>query len=103
MSHTILLLQPTENIESRSWSDYETINDCLDGICKVYEEFLKKKTPSRQTITYDISTLFDFIDDLKDLSLLVLDNRSHTYVPRNKQFVKESIFKLMQARLDRQN
>ena len=87
------------------------------GICKVYEEYLKKKTPTRATITYDISNLFEFIDDLKDLSMLVLDNvifrkfrlkklffknflqQSFTYVPHNKQFVKESIFNLMNERI----
>ncbi|CAL2045070.1 hypothetical protein CAEBREN_17428 [Caenorhabditis brenneri] len=99
MSHTILLLQPTENIESRSWSDYESTNDCLEGICKVYEEYLKKKTPMKPSITYDITNLFEFIDDLKDLSMLVFDDMTNTYVPHNKQYVKESIFKLMDTKL----
>lgn len=84
----------------------------------MYEEYLKKKRPTRDTITYDISELFEFIDDLKDLSMLVYDQVSripvlhlstcvfqntHTYVPRNKQFVKESIFNLMQSRLSEHN
>uniref|UniRef100_A0A1I7U724 Enhancer of rudimentary homolog n=1 Tax=Caenorhabditis tropicalis TaxID=1561998 RepID=A0A1I7U724_9PELO len=103
MSHTILLLQPTDNIESRSWSDYESTNDCLEGICKVYEEYLKKRTPTEPSITYDISDLFEFIEDLKDLSMLVFDNTTYTYVPHNKQYVKESIYKLMNNRLRDRN
>ena len=31
MSHTILLVQASAKLESRTYSDYETINDCLDG------------------------------------------------------------------------
>ena len=31
MSHTILLVQATQKPESRTYSDYETVNDCLEG------------------------------------------------------------------------
>jgi hypothetical protein len=31
MSHTILLVQAGPKSESRTYSDYETVNDCLDG------------------------------------------------------------------------
>ena len=41
------------------------------GVCKMYEEHLKRMNPSSPSITYDISQLFDFIDDLADLSCLV--------------------------------
>lgn len=41
------------------------------GVCKIYEEHLKKQNPNTPAITYDISQLFDFIDQLSDLSCLV--------------------------------
>lgn len=44
----------------------------LTGVCKIYEEYLKRMNPNSPTITYDISQLFDFIDQLADLSCLVL-------------------------------
>lgn len=37
----------------------------------MYEEHLKRMNPNSPSITYDISQLFDFIDDLADLSCLV--------------------------------
>lgn len=43
----------------------------LLGVCKMYEEHLKRMNPNSPSITYDISQLFDFIDDLADLSCLV--------------------------------
>jgi hypothetical protein len=36
MSHTILLVQATAKPESRTYSDYETVNDCLDGKIKAF-------------------------------------------------------------------
>ena len=44
----------------------ESVNKCLEGVCKIYEEHLKQPLYPN-----DISQLFDFIDDLADLSCLV--------------------------------
>lgn len=103
-SHTILLVQPTKRPEGRTYADYESVNECMEGetqrstlesqtvaliralmllnvavivfvfssgVCKMYEEHLKRMNPNSPSITYDISQLFDFIDDLADLSCLV--------------------------------
>ncbi len=41
------------------------------GLSKIFEEHLKRLNPGQAQITYDISQLFDFIDQLTDLSCLV--------------------------------
>lgn len=61
MSHTILLVQPSR-AETRTYHDYESVDECMEGVCKIYEEHLKSKNPTIPTITYDIGKLFDFID-----------------------------------------
>lgn len=66
-SHTILLVQPGPRPETRTYSDYESVNDCMEGVCKIYEEHLKRRNPNTPTITYDISQLFDFIDQVSNL------------------------------------
>lgn len=30
-SHTILLIQPGNKPETRTYSDYESVNDCMEG------------------------------------------------------------------------
>lgn len=65
MSHTILLVQPGARPETRTYSDYESVNECMEGVCKIYEEHLKRRNPNTPTITYDISQLFDFLDQVK--------------------------------------
>lgn len=64
MSHTILLVQPGTRPETRTYSDYESVNECMEGVCKIYEEHLKRRNPNTPTITYDISQLFDFLDQV---------------------------------------
>lgn len=93
--HTILLIQPTRAHETRTYTDYETLDECLEGylvggelctravlyrrflrsflsgICKIYEEHLRQLHPSSPSITYDISELFKFVDSLHDLICLM--------------------------------
>ncbi len=70
-------------------------NDRILGVCKMYEEHLKRLNPNSPSITYDISHLFDFIDQLTDLSCLVLDKNSLQYMPHNKDWIKEKIYVLL--------
>ncbi|XP_026526908.1 enhancer of rudimentary homolog [Notechis scutatus] len=95
MSHTILLVQPTKRPEGRTYADYESVNECMEGVCKMYEEHLKRMNPNSPSITYDISQLFDFIDDLADLSCLVYRCDTQTYQPYNKDWIKEKIYVLL--------
>ena len=64
MAHTILLLQANAKPDGRTYSDYESVNECMEGVCKIYEEHLKATNPNLPSITYDISQLFDFIDQV---------------------------------------
>ena len=95
MSHTILLVQPGQKPETRTYSDYESVNECMEGVCKMFEEHLKRQNPNIPSITYDISQLFDFIDQLADLSCLVYQRSSNTYAPYNKDWIKEKIYILL--------
>ncbi|KAL7063560.1 hypothetical protein AAHC03_01122 [Spirometra sp. Aus1] len=96
MGHTILLVQSAaKKPDTRAWTDYETVNQCLEGVCKIYEEQLKRQNPSAPTITYDISQLFEFIDALADLSCLEFHEDTATYVPHTKHWIKENIYLLL--------
>ena len=68
---------------------------CFPGICKVFEEHLKKRHPTSPSITYDISELFEFIDQIADLSCLVFQKQTGQYKPHNKEWIKQEIFQLL--------
>ena len=95
MSHTILLVQPTRKLEARSYGDFESMNEALEGLCRIYEEQLKRENPHQQTITYDISQLFDYIDGLTDLSVLVYDKTQSGYSPYNKEWIKDKLYGML--------
>ncbi|RWS02732.1 enhancer of rudimentary-like protein [Dinothrombium tinctorium] len=73
----------------------QSIGDRRAGVCHIYEEHLKKQNPNTASITYDISQLFDFIDNLKDLSCLVYQRNTNTYAPYAKDWIKEKIYILL--------
>ena len=91
MAHTILLVQPSRSPESRTYSDYESLTEMLEGICRIYEEHLNRNHPKQPSITYDISQPFDFIDQFTDLSCLVYDMKKGAYGPHTKDWIKEKI------------
>lgn len=95
MAHTILLVQANSQMETRTYSDFESVNECMEGVCKIFEEHLKRKNPNTPTITYDISQLFDFLDQLVDISCLVYQKSTNTYAPYNKEWIKEKIYILL--------
>ena len=93
-SHTIVLIQYNLQSSSRTYLDYEGLPRALDGacslpaaatrdpnlnrrrylcaaICGLYEKELKTLNPQIRDITYDIADLYNYLDQLHDLSCLV--------------------------------
>lgn len=89
-NHTILLLQTSSSPDTRTWSDYESEDYCMEAVCKIYEEHLKR-THHGKSLSYDIHELFAFLDCLGDLSCLVLDPRTQVYLPRSRDWIKDMV------------
>eukprot|EP01061_Rhynchopus_euleeides_P006266 TRINITY_DN15338_c0_g1_i1.p1 TRINITY_DN15338_c0_g1~~TRINITY_DN15338_c0_g1_i1.p1 ORF type:complete len:117 (+),score=40.28 TRINITY_DN15338_c0_g1_i1:50-352(+) len=92
MSHTILLCQPSSQHSSRIYSDYETAEEALDGVCKMFEARLKQENPGATDLQYDVADLMDFIDSLTDISLMVFDQNTKLYRPFGKDWVKNKVY-----------
>ena len=69
--HTILLMQFTNDDSSRTFLDYEDISKCVDGLCQLYEQKLKVQHPDKACETYDVSELFSYLDELRDIGAMV--------------------------------
>ena len=89
--HTIVLLQYNSSPTSRTFLDYETVSSAMDGVCGVYERELKALNPGVANMTYDISDLFTYLDQLASVSLLVHQEAIQGYLPRDKEWIKRQI------------
>nr|XP_010905039.1 enhancer of rudimentary homolog isoform X1 [Elaeis guineensis] len=90
--HTIVLMQTSQNRATRTFMDYNSISQAMDGICGLYERKLKDLNPTIGNITYDITDLYNFIDGLTDLSALVYDHSIQAFLPYDRQWIKQRIF-----------
>ncbi|XP_072976915.1 enhancer of rudimentary homolog [Typha angustifolia] len=90
--HTIILMQASQNRSSRTFMDYNSISQSMDGICGLYERKLKDINPTIRNITYDITDLYNFIDGLVDLSALVYDHSIQAFLPYDRQWIKQRMF-----------
>ena len=91
--HTLLLLQFTNDLSSKTFLDYDDIGKCVDGVCQLYEQYLKIKNPGQQEdVTYDASELFAYIDSLKDVGCLIYNFNLKAYEPKSRDWLKQQVY-----------
>ena len=91
-SHTIVLLQTAPSATSRTYFDFDSKAKALDFIIKMFEDRLKAMTPDAPKITYDVMDLFRYLDNLVDVSALVLDTATKSYTPLDKEGLRSDIY-----------
>ncbi|XP_076895694.1 enhancer of rudimentary homolog [Bidens hawaiensis] len=90
--HTIILMQASQNRATRTFMDYESISQAMDGICAIYERKIKNLNPVMRNITYDIQDLYNYIDGLADMSALVYDHSIQAYLPNDREWIQTKMF-----------
>lgn len=90
--HTIILLQATTSRSGRTFLDYDSTSEAMDGICGLFEKRLRDVNPTLRNITYDITDLYKFIDSLADISALVFDPTINAYTPYDREWLKNRAF-----------
>ena len=76
---------------TRSWDDHANIASALNAFISIYEKQLKALNPNLKTLTYSAADLHAYIDELSDLSVLVLDPQTKQYAPHGKEYIKNAI------------
>ncbi|KAJ9458879.1 Protein enhancer of rudimentary [Diplonema papillatum] len=92
MSHTILLCQPTPQKSSRIYSDYESLDEAMSGVCQMYETRLKQENPKAADIQYDVADLLHFVGTLTDMSVLIFDVTTKVYKPFGRDWIKNQVY-----------
>ncbi|KAK6055970.1 enhancer of rudimentary [Cooperia oncophora] len=103
MVHTILLIQPTVRPDSRTWSDYESTTDCLEGTAHTLTRNFSKSRIRQWPASHMTSLIYMSLSiSSRTLAVLILNTETCQYVPHNKDWIKEKIFVMLrtQARND---
>ncbi|KAG8293839.1 hypothetical protein J6590_007505 [Homalodisca vitripennis] len=59
-------------IESRIYSDFESVTDCCKGILQIYEDYLARLHNTEAKINYGAANALRFVNDVTDISCLVI-------------------------------
>lgn len=98
MTHTVLLVQPSANKWSRTYYDYESVKELVDGVCQLYEQQLRQVNPNaRGEIQYDVTDLFNYVDQVPDMSCLVYDSNMRAYRPHDKSWIRDTCLKHLRS------
>lgn len=89
--HTLLLKQETAASSSKTWADYGSVNEAVDGFIAAYEAKLRNLNPGQKTLTYSVADLQQYVDSMHDVSLMVSDANTKQYAPRGKAFLKSQL------------
>ncbi|TPX49432.1 hypothetical protein SeMB42_g01570 [Synchytrium endobioticum] len=86
--HTVLLVQRT-NKQSRTYFDYESVPQMIEGIRMTFEHELSVQNPRMTQITYQLQDLMTFIDQYSEIGALVLDSNTQAYIPHPREWIKQ--------------
>jgi hypothetical protein len=93
--HTIVLIQQQQDLNTRTYTDHESVADAVRSIVGLYESYLRAKKP-HGALTYDTKELFQYLDSYHDLSILAFDRNTKAYQPYDRTWIKNSIYQQLQ-------
>ena len=98
-THIIVLVQFSENINSRTYLDFDFLSQALDGVCQLYERECKLCITSQSSkLTYSLDELLNYIDSLHDICFLCeivsatrRTSKGASYVARGKPWIQNKL------------
>ncbi len=88
-NHTFVMMQPTGAPASRTFYEYVSPGKAVEAIVQMFEARLKELNPNKPAIDYTSKDLKHYIDNLPFVGVLVFDQRSATYIPHDRAWIKE--------------
>ena len=86
-------MQLSTDDATRTYLDYEGMQQAVDGICNMFEQKLKLQNPDSEALQYDVSQIFEFLDKMRDLGVLIYNVNINAYEPKGKAWLKEHIYR----------
>lgn len=65
MVQTILIFQSAEHPRLRSSREFNSLTECLEFVCEVYERYISRQNDNAKIVSYTIDHLFAFLDKVK--------------------------------------
>ena len=88
-----MLVQTPNN---KVYETFGSLSAAIQHLMDMYEKKLGEMNPGEKNITYDISDFFTFLDQFKDVTAMVLDDRTSLYEGMSKGELKKAVVAVLQ-------
>lgn len=99
VAKVLLLMQPKGDMESRTYQEFNSLDKCLDYVLKIFEDTLRSRYESGDNFTYDLSDLYEYIDELSQILCLIYSDDARNYTPHDKNWVKSKLYSHLTTQL----
>lgn len=99
----LLLVQQRLDQDSKRYQEFLSLEKCLDYLLKLFEDKLRSQLQEKDNFTYDLSDLYEFLDDLPQISCLIYSDEMRNYTPHDKNWVKSKIYSHLTTQLSQLN
>ena len=96
-------MQHTADSESRRYQEFQSLDSCLDHVLKVFEDKLRIRLQEKDNFTYDLSDLYEYIDELPHIVCLIYSEEFRNYTPHDKSWVKSKLYTHLTTQLSEIN
>lgn len=91
MVHTIIFLQTEAKATTRTFCDFESVEEAMAGLYAIYKDW-KGSQDVKQANISEVLQLYGFLDRLFDASAFVYQQATKSYVPHPKSWLKENLY-----------
>ncbi|XP_037957764.1 enhancer of rudimentary homolog [Teleopsis dalmanni] len=71
--------------------EYDTIDGLVEGICDMYECEFIDNNPTYEALVYEMEVLFNFVDNLREILVLKLNETTNLYWTHGRDWIKTQI------------
>ncbi|GJD08012.1 Enhancer of rudimentary [Galdieria sulphuraria] len=97
----LILVQWNRNKSSKTFYEYSSLEEALQGICSWYENHLRQVQPHLARIRYEANDLLHFLQHLPQLECLLYDSREGKYIPYGQEWIKQRMLGFLTRRANR--
>ncbi|KAG1678611.1 hypothetical protein FOA52_012618 [Chlamydomonas sp. UWO 241] len=87
----ILLIQPSKHDSTRSYQNFRTPSEAWEYLLRSFETRLRELNPTAGSVSYGETALTQFLDDLKELVILVHDPELHAYRSYDRKYIRQQV------------
>ena len=95
----LMLIQHKTDTDSRRYQDFPELDKFLDHILKIFEDALRNRLQEKDNFTYDLSDLYEYLDELPQIMCLIYSEECRNYTPHDKNWIKSKLYSYLTTQL----